>query len=49
MLGERRAMEQQSERLDRAAALDDAVHDRVVLGRDLVLAGDGRQTGHGSS
>ncbi len=38
-----RAVEEHRERpLQRATALDDAVHDRVVLGSDLVLAGDGR-------
>jgi hypothetical protein len=42
-------MEQHRERpLDRAAALDYAIHDRVVLGGDLVLAGDRGQPDHGS-
>ena len=46
--GQLRAVQEHRERaLQRPAALDDAVHDRVVLGGHLVLAGDRRQPCHG--
>jgi hypothetical protein len=43
--GQLRAVQEHRERaLERAAALDDGVHDGVVLGGHLVLAGDGSQS-----
>jgi len=42
----RRVKEHRERPLNRAAALDDGIESRTVLGADLILARDGRESRH---